>query len=188
MTTTAGLVKLTVQAIREARTDAGDQVFSPGDWPTIPKTFPNLLVRAIREEKTSLGLGGIEFTVVTTIRISGRVAAPAQSADAGGTDAEVLLWRLQRQVECAVINYDGFFSFDSPNRLQQYPSIRAGFSTDATGQLQLGEILIDLDMEYYQGPEDFYPTVEAPIGEITGNVSMPAGTIHPGFDTTISQS
>ncbi|HZR87891.1 MAG TPA: hypothetical protein VFB02_13865 [Bradyrhizobium sp.] len=180
LTTTAILVDLTVQALLAADTDAGERIYTPGDWPTKTGTFPVLLVQGIREQKESIGRGTIEFTVVSTIRITARTSAPGAPDDQGGEDAEEKLWRLQRQIECAVINAD--WRIGSAQRLSQYPSVRSQLAMNSEGQVQVGELLMEIEMEYYQGPEAFYPVPTAPLDEITAQVVMPDHTTRPGFD------
>ncbi|MDR3513780.1 MAG: hypothetical protein P4L73_19255 [Caulobacteraceae bacterium] len=166
MTTTAKLVRLTVEALRAARTDAGDRVYSPGDWPTKTSILPVLLVQARRDDKVSQGRGSIAFTTTSTVRITGRVDATGAPADAGGEHAEDRLWRLQRQAERAVINADGIAPL-----LQQFPTIRTEIGFNSEGQLQLGEFVMEIAMEYFQGPEDFF---ETPTTDITGfDVTLP---------------
>jgi len=162
--TSARLVKMTVKALRLARTDAGDKVYTPGDWSTRLTDFPLILVQAVHEDKQSSGRGPPSFTVVTTIRITGRVSAMGQPSDQGGEHAENMLWRLQRQIERAVINADVFVDPDTNTPfIQQFPSIRTTLGATAEGAQQVGEIVIDLAIEYFQGPDDFYGTPEVEI-------------------------
>ncbi|EPP7682830.1 ATP-binding protein, partial [Yersinia enterocolitica] len=41
------------------------------------------------------------------------------------------------------------------------------------------QLLMELDIEYYQGPEDFYPIVGDPLLGIDITMDMPDGTTKP---------
>lgn len=161
------LVREVVLALKAGDTDAQDRVFTPGDWPTRPNTWPVLRVMALRDRKESLGRASILFTVTTTIRITLQAWSPGQPADVGGQYADDRLWDLQRQVEIAVINNPAF-----NGAIQQYPTVDSQFAVDASGALQLAEMVMDIGFEYVQGPEDFYPTPTAPWEQ--GNVTFAA--------------
>ncbi len=161
-------------------TDAGNQVFSPGDWPTQNDQYPRLKPRVIRETKQALGHGGgPSFTVLSMIRIIGEVSAPAQFDDAGAAAAAGQLWQLARQVEVAVIGNDALYRAG----VQQFASVDSQLSYSSDGETHLAGIQIDISLEFYQGPEDFAPTVTTDLDEVTGTWSgyPPTGFI---ADTT----
>lgn len=134
-------------------TDAEGRILRPSDWPTQAGQYPTLKLRVPRETKQSLGRGGPpQFTVVTTIRILGEVSEPASVGDGGALAAEAALWRLQRQVEVAVIN-----SYPLEAQIQQVASVDSRLSYNSDAETHLAGIQIDVALEYYQGPEDFAP-------------------------------
>lgn len=132
-------------------TEAAARVFRPGDWPTQPGDYPVIKLRVVGEQKQSLGRNTVEFTTLTTVRLIGEVSAPGQVDNAGATEAEAALWRLQRQYETAIINSYPLFA-----RIQQLASVttQLAFTAAAT---HLAGIQSDMAFEYYQGPEDFAP-------------------------------
>ena len=168
MTVTSGrLLRMTVDALIAAQTDAGNRVFTPGNWPTKIADYPVLLVQVTHEDTQSTGRGAVAFTVVTTVRITGRVDSVGEAANQGGAHAEDKLWALQRQLEMAVINSDKFVDPDTGTPfLQQYPSIRSQVGLSAAGEVEIAELVMDVGMEFFQGPADFAPTPETTIDRI----------------------
>lgn len=163
MTTSADLLNLVVAALRApGASDAGDQVFEPGDWPTQNDQYPRLKARVVREYKQSLGRGGgPAFIVTTTLRVLGEVSAPAQFEDAGAAAAQAALWRLQRQVEVAVIGSEPLTS-----AIQQIASVDSQLAYSADGETHLAGIQTDIALEFYQGPEDFAPIAATDLQEV----------------------
>ncbi|WP_157218674.1 ATP-binding protein [Flavisphingomonas formosensis] len=149
-------------------TDAEGRVYRPGDWVTWDQQYPAIKLRLMSEEKTSLGRADIAFTVVSTVRVIAQVAAFASPDDGGAGDAEEALWRLQRQIEVAVIN-----SYPLTSKLQQFPFVRAVPGFSAEGEKHLAGINIDIGCEFYQGPEDFAPITADDLTEV--------GVTFPGF-------
>jgi hypothetical protein len=176
MTVTPGrLLCMTLDSLLAANTDAGSRIFTPGDWPTQLDQFPVILVQVTRDDKQSTGRGGVAFTVVTTLRITARVDALGETADLGGAHAEDRLWRLQRQIERAVINSDHFIDPDAGVPfLQQFPSIRSQVGVNADGETQIAELVMEVGMEYFQGPDDFYATAETEIAGFNVRDQRPA--------------
>jgi hypothetical protein len=195
-TTTASLMDAVVAALRGA-TQAQNRVFAPRDWPTFDGVYPAILVQAVRERKESLGRNVPQFTVTSTLRITGRVSQPAgataaglplgaQGADAGAIAIEDALWSFQREIETAVINAYGVTIL-----VQQFPSIEAQIMVSAEGKNHLGEVAIDLGLEFYQGPEDFAPPNAIPVtqlGLVTDltNVFDPSGTYASEFPAAVT--
>jgi hypothetical protein len=56
----------------------------------------------------------------------------------------------------------GAFS-DRSSFLQQFPSIRSQVGVNADGETQIAELVMEVGMEYFQGPDDFYATVATDI-------------------------
>jgi hypothetical protein len=157
VTTSADLLTLAVAALvgddpNAPPTAAGANVFSPGDWPTWDRNFPAILARIVNEDKTSIGRGTIEFTVISTLQLSCRVEAPADVDDGGAVAAEAALWALQRQVEIAIIN-----SYPLTSLLQQFPFVRTQMAFSSEGEKHLAALQMEIGLEFYQGPEIFAP-------------------------------
>lgn len=162
MTTSADLRTLAAAALKGA-TDAGQNVFSALDWPTWNGSYPILYLQTPVEDKESLGRnGGPQFTVTATLKVSARVQTPAQANGAGAAAAVAALEALQRQIELALINNPTLM-----RELQQFPFVRSEMKVSAEGEQNLGELVMDVGMEFYQGPEDFFPIATTPLEQIT---------------------
>jgi hypothetical protein len=134
----------------QGRTDAGPRVFTPRTWPTKVEAMPIILVRYARSDRVSLGRGDIQFTATDSIEIELQAAAFAAGDDAAALVAEDEAWRIQKQVEAAIVGYAPLTQL-----IQQFPHIRSGIARSSEGQRVFVGIKTDLGLEYYQGPEDF---------------------------------
>lgn len=171
---TAQVRQLVVDAIIE-KTDAGNRVYSPRDWPTTEEMYPVILVQTLMEEKQSLGRNAPQFNTITTVRITGRLQElDGEHLDDGANKAYLALERLREQIERAVIN-----SYDLTRQIQQFARVRSTVDLDSAGEGHLAQLLMELDIEYYQGPEDFYPIVGDPLLGIDITMAMPDGTTDP---------
>jgi len=173
---------LVVAALKAAATDAGDRVYSPRDWATRSEDYPVLLVQTPFDEKQSLGRNAPQFNAVTTVRITGRLEEFDSATSDGAELAELALETLREQVERAVIN-----SYELTSVTQQYKHIRSAIQVDAGGDGHIAQLTYEIDVEYYQGPEDFYPIPTSPLETIGLRVSEADGTTQTGFDATLPQ-
>ena len=182
MTTSKDLLDATAEALGQQdgqyATDAAGRVYKPGDWPTWDGHYPVLKLRMPQEQKTSPGRADINFTTVATIRVIGQVSAPAAADDGGAGVAEEALWRLQRQVEVAVINSLAIMQLG----VQQFPTVTAQLVFNSEGETHLAGIQIDIAMEFYQGGEDFAPIATDPLSPIAGTVPTEPNL---GFSVTL---
>lgn len=159
MTTTSELRQITAEALKTG-TSAGNNVFAARTWPTWNGSYPIIWLHAPEEDKDSLGRqGGPQFTVTATIRISARLQVKALPDNASAAAMILALEDMKRQIEMAVINFPPLMS-----KLQQFPFIRSHMREDGEGEQNIGELVMDVGMEFYQGPEDFYP-LEGPADE-----------------------
>lgn len=172
---------LVVTALKDAATDAGDRVFTPRDWPTNSEDYPALLVQTPIDHKRSMGRNAPQFTSVTTVRITGRVEEFDTETDNGALLAEEALEALRLQVEQAVIN-----SFELTKQTQQYVEVRSTIDVDSNGEGHIGQLLYEIDIEYFQGPEDFFPIVTNKLEGIDLRISQPDGTVVPGFNADLT--
>ncbi|MEC5321123.1 ATP-binding protein [Brenneria populi subsp. brevivirga] len=170
----AGIRALVVAALR-GKTNAEDRVYSPRDWPTTEDMYPVILVQTPMDVKDSLGRNAPQFNTVTTVRITGRLQELDSEDDTdGAVRAEEALEILREQIERAVIN-----SYDLTRQTQQFLQVRSTIGIDASGEGHLAQLLMEIDIEYYQGPEDFYPIETHTLEGIDVTVKMPAGTTEP---------
>lgn len=164
-------------------TSAGDRVFSPRDWSTSPDMYPVLLVQTPFEQKKSQGRNTPAFTTLTTVRITGRVQEyDGDTVDDGAMRAELALESLREQVERAVIN-----SYELTRNIQKYAEVRSTINVDSEGEAHMGQLLFEIDIEHYQGPEDFYPVQSVPLEGMDIAVDMPDGTVKPGISLNLQE-
>lgn len=169
----AGVRLLVIDALKN-QTVAGDRVYSPRDWPTSEDMYPAILVQTPIDVKNSLGRNAPQFTTVTTVRITGRLQELDDEEDNGALKAAESLESLREQVERAVIN-----SYELTRQVQQFLQVRSTIDVDASGEGHLAQLLMEIDIEYYQGPEDFYPVETTDLEGIDVTLEMPDGTTSP---------
>lgn len=170
MTTATQLRQIAVDILKGA-TDAGQSVYSPRDWATWEEDYPDLLVTLPEEAGESLGRNGApHFNVVATLRITARVCAATRENDLGAVDALVALERIREQIKAALINHPVLM-----RQLQQYAGWHAKTEVTANGGNHLGELTIDLDLEFFQGPDDFYQPDATPLTETRMDLSLATG-------------
>lgn len=163
MTTSAELRSLFVDALKGA-TDAGQAVYSPFDWPTSLTSYPSILVRAPKERKVSLGPNAPQFDVYTTVEILARTKAPAGPADSGSAVALAAAERLKAQIEVGLINNPAIWSDPAGGqRVEHFTSIESDIDTSSEGEMPMAELVMRVEVKFYQGPEDFYPIPAAPL-------------------------
>ena len=174
--------KMVVSALTETP-DAGSRVFSPRDWPTSTVIYPALLVQTPFDHKKSQGRNTPAFTTVTTVRITGRVQEyDGETDDDGAMKAEEALENLREQGERAVIN-----SYELTRNIQKYAEVRSTINVDSEGEAHMGQLLFEIDIEHYQGPEDFYPVQSVPLEGMDIAINMPDGTTKPGISLNLQE-
>lgn len=181
MTTSADIRALVVKGLTGA-TDAATAVYSPFDWPTTQSAYPCILVRAPRERKTSLGKNAPLFSVTTTVEIFARTRAAALVGDAGSAQALAAAERLKQQIEVTLINNTSLWvDSDGAQIVEQFSSVESEIATSSEGDMPMAELQMRIEIEFTQGPEDFYPIVGVPLAGIDMRVQEPDGTVEPGF-------
>lgn len=156
MTTSTQLRDLAVNALKGA-TDAGQNVYTIRTWPTEASNYPIIMVKAPKEHKESLGRNAPQFNTTLTLGILARVKAAAQLKDAGALAAEQAIERLKNQIEVALINNPSLM-----DEIQQFASVDTEVDVNSEGDDINGQLVMTLAIEFYQGPEDFYPVVGTP--------------------------
>ena len=152
MTDSAQLRALAVTAL-VGNTLAGQNVFSAKTWPTWSGQYPVLYLHTPKERKESLGPNAPQFTVTTTLRISARVRKQPTADGVGAERATEDLEQMYLQIQKALINNPALM-----RSLQQFPFIDMEMDLDGmSSDSDVGEMVVDVGMEFYQGPEDFYP-------------------------------
>lgn len=182
MTTSAELRDLFVAALKGGGTDAGSAVYSPFDWPTSPTSYPAILVHARKERKMSLGPNVPQFDVFAVMEIIGRTRSPALIGDEGSKVALQAAERLKFQIESVLINNPTIWADpQGGQRIEQFTSVESDLSTNSEGEMPMAELLMSIEVKFYQGPEDFYPIVGEPLTSVgvhvdAVNVFDPTGT------------
>ena len=178
MTTSADIRALFVTALTGA-TDAGAFVYSPFDWATAPDSYPLILVHARKERKVSLGPNTPEFDVYATLEIVARTKSAALVGDAGSAAALAAAERLKAQIEVALINNPAIWSDPTGGqRIEQFTSVDSDLNTSSEGEMPMAELVMQIEVKFYQGPEDFYPIPAVPLETVNIHVD----TVYP-FDS-----
>lgn len=184
MTTSRDLRELAVQALlADNATAAGQNVYSPRTWPTWDGSYPVLLAQTPKEDGESWGRNGSPaFTVTTTLRVVGRCQTAAQADDQGAVVVLEQLEELRMQVKAALINYPPLMA-----QLQQFSFFRSEIQTSGDGERPIGEIVIDIGLEFVQTAEDFYPVPTVPLTGVDVRIQEPDGTTVPGLTIDLPQ-
>ncbi|CAK7026101.1 ABC transporter permease [Saezia sanguinis] len=178
----AGIRELVTAAL-VGKTAAQDRVYSPRDWPTHTEIFPVLLVSTPFEKKSSLGRNAPQFNTVTTVAVSGRVIAyDKEDGTSGVALATDAVEALRDQIHVAVINNPALMQ-----EIQQFISVDTQTVVDAEGEGHVGQVLVHFHIEYYQGPEDFYPVEAVPLKTIEIKQKYPDGTTPTGLTIELEQ-
>lgn len=187
MTRTADIRDLAAAAVT-GTTDAQGNVFWARSWPTIQAGIPVIYFKPPSEERLGLGPNGApQFTTTATITMVARLDALMKVNDQSSYEVEQALERLKQQIEMAVINYPPLMVL-----LQQMPFTRADIDVNSEGNKVFGELKLQIGMEFYEGPENFYPITGDAIEEVTVtadlvNVADPSGTYpNPPFPAAVT--
>lgn len=176
------LREMVVNALK-GKTAAEDKVYSPRDWPTHTDLFPVILVSAPYEKKNSLGRNAPQFHTVTTVVVDGRVVAyDTQAGVSGEGEATAAIESLKDEIERYVINNTVIM-----RNIQQFVSVESQTKVDASGDGHVGQVVIHFNIEYYQGPEEFYPLEAEAIKEINIEQQYPDGTYQTGISIKLEQ-
>jgi hypothetical protein len=184
MTTSRDLRETAVQGLLVPdATLAGANVFSPRTWATWNGSYPMLLVQTPDEDGQSWGPHGPPaFTVTTTLRVTARAQTSAQTNDRAAMLVEELLEQLREQAKAALVNYPPLMSL-----LQQYPFFRTKLDVPGEGVSPIGTMVLDLGLEFVQGPRDFYQPATVPFTGVDLQVKEPDGTTVPGLTINLPQ-
>ncbi|AHE72791.1 hypothetical protein M942_08630 [Enterobacter ludwigii] len=173
------LREMAVIALR-GNTLAEHRVYSPRDWATREDSYPLILVQTVHEQKFSRGRNSPQFDTVTTLQIAARLEEfDGEQFDDGAMKAQLNLERVKEEIERAVIN-----SYEITRRIQQFKHVRSQLSLTPEGEGHFGQLIIEMDIEYFQGPDDFYPIGGDELEELYLEIAMPDGTTRPGLDIT----
>lgn len=184
MTTSADLRSVAVQALT-GTTAAGTSVFSPRDQASWDGEYPVIFVRVDDEDGKSFGPHGPPaFTVTATLRVEARASASALPNDAGAGQLLASLETLRDQIKAAVINYPALMSM-----ISQFSAFRTRIVREADEAADhLGAAVVEIDMEFVQGWDEFYQPPVVPLDGIDATYQMPNGTTEPGLTLNLPQT
>ncbi|WP_145574220.1 ATP-binding protein [Yersinia alsatica] len=166
----AAQIRQLAAAALVGKTDAEDRIYSTDAWPLT--TYPAILLQTPLEVKESIGRNAPQFKTMTTLRISGHIQL--SETENRVTAAATALERLCEQIQRAVIN-----SYELTRQIQQFAKVRTTLGIDTSSEQHFAEVKVELDLEYYQGPEDFFPLETTPLAGIDVTIAMPDGTTDP---------
>ncbi|HAX5205290.1 TPA: phage tail protein [Escherichia coli] len=170
---TAEARKIVTRALSDC-SGSGWKVYSPRSLPVMPDMYPLIIVSVQSEHKVSQGRHVPQFTTTTTLRIDGRVLVYDSEGEENASGAA---WEeaeaMKEAIERAVIGNP-----DVRMKFQQISDIRAHIGVDSEGEAHFGIVVLELDMEYYQGPEDFFPSEIVPLREVNVRGVNPPFRLH----------
>ena len=161
VTTSLDLLGMVQAALVAGQTELGDRIYRPADWPTQPGQYPIGKLRLIGESRQSLGHGSvIEFATTATVRLLIECSSPAVLDDGGAAAVEQDLWNVKRQAEVAIVG-----SYPLTTSIQRIVSIvsQLAYTTAAT---HLAGVQMDISLEFYEGPESFFPVPAVDLDEV----------------------
>ncbi|PSH22267.1 ATP-binding protein [Yersinia pseudotuberculosis] len=181
----AAQIRQLVAAALRGKTDAEDRIYLTEAWPIT--TYPAILLQTPLEVKESIGRNAPQFNTITTLRISGHIQL--SEGENPVTVAASALERLCEQIQRAVIN-----SYELTRQIQQFAKVRTTMGiytapsiTATRSEPSLAEVKVELDLEYYQGPEDFFPLETTQLAGIDVTINMPDGAPEPLIAITLSE-
>nr|GAT43698.1 predicted protein [Mycena chlorophos] len=152
----------------EFPTAAGASVFSPRDWASFNGQYPAIFVLSKSEDRASLGPNGAQqFTTTTEIVITARVVAKMLPNGAGALGAQLALEALKTEIDQVLVNNPVITPL-----IQQIAYVHTEISVNDNGTDHLAELEMHFGIEFYEGPEDFYPVEGVPITDV--NVTLDA--------------
>ncbi|CNB84261.1 hypothetical protein [Yersinia pseudotuberculosis] len=181
----AAQIRQLVAAALRGKTDAEDRIYLTEAWPIT--TYPAILLQTPLEVKESIGRNAPQFNTITTLRISGHIQL--SEGENPVTVAASALERLCEQIQRAVIN-----SYELTRQIQQFAKVRTTMGiytapsiTATRSEPSVAEVKVELDLEYYQGPEDFFPLETTQLAGIDVTINMPDGAPEPLIAITLSE-
>lgn len=166
------LSDLMTAALIKANTDAGANIYAPGDWPTDPEKGTAIQVgRLKRENKKSEIRGQPEFTTTGIVTVDGRLTA------ATGKQALTDIDKLRNQITRAILT-----NYDINKLVQQFPQVETVQEINSETETHVAQVTIAFSLEYFESQEEFWqPTITAPLESIdlnldSQNIFDPTGT------------
>jgi hypothetical protein len=94
---------------------------------------------------------------------------------------------LKQQIEVTLINNPAVWAHpNGSQRISEFSSIDSEVTANSEGSAPLGELLMHIEVNFTQGPEDFFPIPSISLDGFDAGVQMSAGTTEPGFSITFT--
>jgi hypothetical protein len=123
-----------------------------------------------------------QFNVTTTIEIIARTKSPGYAGDLGSVAALAAAETLKAQIETELINNPAIWVLpDGSQRIQQFSSVESELSTNSEGEMPIAELLMTIEVEFFQSADDFFPIPITPLQGMDVTVQQPDGTVEPGL-------
>lgn len=167
-------------------TNAGARVWTPSDIPSVDGEYPALLVDMDSESAESLGnIGGPQFVVTHTLRVEGRVDAPAATDDLGAAAAYAAANTLRDQILAAIMGGAGVAALLAPNGpVQEFAGYRTEKSrSDATAARHYVKVIVFIDVAVRADLNDFGGVSSVPLENVHATTAPPDGTTPVQIDT-----
>lgn len=151
-------------ALLKGRTQAGDKVYSPRDFPTNDGDLPALRLKVVRSSSENLvgNAGPSQFNTTDTLEVLIRCDATASLDDEGAADAEERVDAIAEQVERLIVNAPELQLLG----VDEFKAIRRAFGYDGSAALHLGEAMLEFDYVYLQPADDFARPDDAPLTQV----------------------
>lgn len=163
-------------------TVAGNDVYSPGTYPSADFATPQILVNSPRERKTSLVRAQPNFNTIAIIRVDARLKANDEAT------AQINMYAMQYQIEQLILT-----DYKITTSVQQIAQVDCETGVNADTSDFIGLLAMEFHMEYYQAQEEYYqPTCPKPLTEMQvhldlTNVDDPTGTYtNPPFPGSVT--
>ncbi|AQS88268.1 hypothetical protein AA101099_1776 [Neoasaia chiangmaiensis NBRC 101099] len=149
------LREMAAQALRDADTLAGENVFTARSWPVTPAALPTIQLQVPEDDGESMGRSAQGFTRVANLAIRAKVL--------GGTPekAELTAEVIGEQIEMALM-----CSAALQEAIQQVTHLRSSLVIDSSGRNHIAELRILMGLEY----SEYFPPPGTPLAEIKGQM------------------
>jgi hypothetical protein len=179
--TTATELRYLAQQALLGNTAAGGNIFVPLDQPTWDREYPVMFLTTPKQGGPSFGNSKpMAYTVTATLRVEARASTPASANDGGATELLAELEAMRDQILGCVINYPPLLSL-----VQGMPRFDVTFPPGPDNTTDhMGSVVVEIDLEFVQGPHEFYRLIGTPLEGFDAAVQEPPGTVQPGFSIT----
>lgn len=166
--------EMIVANLKAAHTAAGDKIFAVFDFPTESYEYPIIIVheptRTPLETKQSLGPNAPQFTTTAIYQIEARLEGIDK------TEVNNALNVLDEKIKRALIN-----DYSLTRKIQQFASVETYKDFNTDGKNCLGQISVNLSLEFYEGPEDFASIDADDLDGINVTIDTQSPTDPSGF-------